>query len=470
VSELLLANLHKGTFFRKRYQVVRCLNAGSMGAVYEVIDTVTDTHRALKVMLPSLVEDADLRTRFEREAKVTGGIQSDHIVRVSDAGVDEDTGTPFLVMDLLEGSELGRLVAKRGALPASEVVLLLSQTALALEKTHAKGIIHRDLKPENMFVTQRDDGSPCVKILDFGIAKVVVESNQSARQTKSMGTPLYMAPEQIRGDAVISTAADVHALGQIAYTLLVGEPYWAEEADQTTALYGLLTQVMAGPGEPASKRAWRRCGVALPAGFDSWFQIAVAQEAVARFASASAAVGELRAVLGEDPVSGPPASIPRSSRRELAATEAVLPQGASGPVTDSDEAMGMGLEPAARRRGQHRPIVPIVAAVAGLLLLIGIGAFMLRETSTVPDKSAVSAKPASSAGLASTGLIAGPLVVPASVGELPTATTTASAADPAKSSAQKPDSPPQSTGKSRATSSSSARSPPPTPTLNPEFQ
>src|SRR5215218_8382902 len=127
MADPTVAALTANALFHGRYRVVRCIKAGSMGAVYEVLDTATESRRALKVMLPSIVEDADMRVRFEREAKVTGGIESDHIVRVSDAGIDADTGTPFLVMDLLWGEELGSLVKKRSGLRPAEVMVYLFQ-------------------------------------------------------------------------------------------------------------------------------------------------------------------------------------------------------------------------------------------------------------------------------------------------------------------------------------------------------
>src|SRR4029077_21112745 len=135
---------------------------------------------------------------FHLEGRVTGDIESDHLVRISDAGVDDATGMPFLVMDLLRGEDLGATLKQRGPIPPAEAVTFLSQVALALDKTHAAGIVHRDLKPENLFVTRRDDGPPCVKILDFGIAKVIAQSQATQHTTEAIGTPLYMAPEQIR--------------------------------------------------------------------------------------------------------------------------------------------------------------------------------------------------------------------------------------------------------------------------------
>jgi serine/threonine protein kinase len=303
--------------FHRRYRVIRRIKAGNMGAVYEVTDEKTRSRRALKVMLPDLVEHPDLRSRFELEAQVTGDIESEHIVRISDAGIDEATGTPFLVMDLLRGEELGALVRKQKALPPGEVVIYLQQVARALDKTHAAGIIHRDLKPENMFVTRRDDDSPCVKILDFGIAKVV-EQSQKARTTQALGTPLYMSPEQIRGDREIDPRADLYALGHIAYALLTGEPYWAEEANLHEAIFPFLSTVLGGVVESPSHRAQRRRGAALPPAFDAWFQKATAPRAEHRFDRASTAVAALATVLGvrtsKRPASSPGVyEAPRSS-------------------------------------------------------------------------------------------------------------------------------------------------------------
>src|SRR6185503_6920383 len=115
----------------------------------------------------------DMRARFRLEASVASQIESEHIVQVFDAGVDDETGLPFLVMELLRGESLGAALERRGRFAGDEVVTLLNQASLALDRTHAAGIIHRDLKPENLFVTARDDGTPRLKVLDFGIAKVV---------------------------------------------------------------------------------------------------------------------------------------------------------------------------------------------------------------------------------------------------------------------------------------------------------
>ncbi|WP_437777433.1 serine/threonine-protein kinase [Sorangium sp. So ce1097] len=298
--------LPPNTRFRDRYQVLRVIKAGGMGAVYEVMDDVTAARRALKVMLPSLLDSEELRARFALEARITGIIESDHIVRTSDAGVDDETGTPFIVMELLRGEELGSLIKKRGALPADDVAIYLFQAALALDKTHAAGIVHRDLKPDNLFVTIRDDGSPCVKILDFGIAKVIEQHHASTLTRQMLGTPVYMAPEQIRAERNIGPRVDIYALGQVAYALLVGETYWTQEAEAIPSPYLLASELLRGATESPCARAARRRSASLLPAFDAWFFKATALRPEDRFERASVAVSSLADALG--------VPLPRASR------------------------------------------------------------------------------------------------------------------------------------------------------------
>lgn len=271
--------------FQQRYEVVRCVKAGGMGAVYEVIHLETRRRCALKVMLPSVVADPEMRVRFRREATVTAEIDSEHIVMVFDAGVDLDTGAPFIVMELLKGEELGVMLTRRRNISTQEVVELIAQLACALEKTHAAGIVHRDLKPANLFVTRRDDGSVRLKVLDFGIAKVLDAGAEAGQTRAMMGTPFYMAPEQISSRTPIGPAADLYAMGHIAFALLAGEPYWRQDRSPE-GVYPLLVKVMGGAQESATERAARR-GVELPVAFDSWFARAVAVAPEHRFAGAN---------------------------------------------------------------------------------------------------------------------------------------------------------------------------------------
>ncbi|MEZ4437680.1 MAG: serine/threonine-protein kinase [Polyangiaceae bacterium] len=286
--------LEAGEVFAGRYQVIRCLKSGGMGSVYEVLDQKTDRLRALKVMLPELAGDPDLQKRFLDEASVVGRVHSDHIVEVVDAGLAEDR--PFLVMELLRGEDLGhRLDEAREPLERGFVLDALEQLALGLDKVHAEGVVHRDLKPENLFATRRDDGSLCLKILDFGVAKVV-NNLATLRTTRTLGTPLFMAPEQLTGDATIDDAADRYALGHVAFCLLAGKPYWFYEAQQATSAFAFANRVLDGPSETGSQRA-ERYGVELPKAFDPWFAIATATDPGERFGSAMEQVTALRAAL-----------------------------------------------------------------------------------------------------------------------------------------------------------------------------
>ncbi len=289
------AALQDGAVFAGRYRILRCIATGGMGAVYEVLHLETERRRALKVMLPHVLQSDDLRERFKREAKVAAQIESDFIVDVFDAGVDEATKMPFLVMELLKGEELGKRLKRIGKLAPADVVAHMHQTALALDKTHRAAIVHRDLKPENLFLTDREEGPPRIKVLDFGIAKIVAES-ATAGATQSIGTPLYMAPEQFNPASRLTGAADIYALGMVTFTLLAGKAYWAEEA-RGGNIFALANVAMRGPSEPASVRAARR-GVPLPPAFDAWFAQITATDPAQRFPTATEAVRALGEALG----------------------------------------------------------------------------------------------------------------------------------------------------------------------------
>lgn len=286
--------LAEGVLFAGRYRIVRIIAQGGMGAVYEVLHTETNRRRALKVMHPHIFESDELRERFKREARVAADIESDHIIDVFDAGIDETSNTPFMVMELLRGEDLSKRIKRIGPLPFAEVLTYLRQTAIALDKTHVASIVHRDLKPDNLFLTHSDDGSPRIKILDFGVAKVVAEG-ATGQGTQSLGTPLYMAPEQFHPGARVTPAVDIFALGLVAYTLLVGVSYWRPESTAAGGLIPFITIAMHGPKASPVERA-AALGVNLPPMFDDWFFRATAFKPETRFGVASEAVAALEKV------------------------------------------------------------------------------------------------------------------------------------------------------------------------------
>ncbi len=421
-----------GTMFHGHYEVLSVIKAGGMGAVYQVLDHRTRRRRALKLMLPSIVADPEMRRRFKLEATVTSDIESEHIVETFDAGVDPGTGAPFLVMELLRGDDLAGLLEKRGRLEPAEVVLLLYQAAHALDRTHAAGVVHRDLKPENLFVTSRDDGSPRLKVLDFGIAKVVAQSS-AAKTTRSLGTPLYMAPEQIKGSRGIGPRADVYALGHIAYTLLTGDAYWAPEAGEADGIFAFFTRVLEGPRVAPTQRAGAR-SVALPPAFDAWFASATAVDSARRFATAPELVEALSRTLGvpmPTPLSNPSAptgaayratlpsdprgvAAPGSGRAPQVSPVALAPtivhHGAPpappvalGGHTTSPVSSTQGFPDAPPPAKPGRTAIAVVGAAALLLTLAGTGGatvwYVFHHRADVAARTPVE-EPAAGAGLA----------------------------------------------------------------------
>jgi formylglycine-generating enzyme required for sulfatase activity/serine/threonine protein kinase len=314
-----LVALAPGTVFAGDFRVVRKLSEGGMGAVYVALQLSTGRERALKIMHSELVSDAGLRAKFVQEARIGGRVQSDHVVEVVAAGVDPESNTPYLVMELLQGEDLATTLKSQRALGQDEITGVLAQLFEAVGAAHVGGIIHRDLKPENVFLRlSRSGAGASVKVLDFGIAKLVEEALSG--NTGAVGTPFWMAPEQTERKAVLTPSCDVWALGLIAFTLHTGKAFWRAANDDDRSIAQFMRELVLEPIPPASERA-RELGAPgrIPAGFDAWFARAVNRDPAARFADARSAwkaytdaLG-IRAVpsLGAMPVAYPtPASNP----------------------------------------------------------------------------------------------------------------------------------------------------------------
>ena len=321
-----VAALAPGTTFGRDFRVVRPLGVGGMGAVYVVEQISTGRRRALKVLHTFLVRDRKHRERFEQEAKVGAGIRSDHVVEVIGAGIDDDTGMPWLAMELLEGEDLLARVTKSGPFGPDEVARIYQQLCHAVGSAHAIGVVHRDLKPENIFLAEsRSSGLPfMVKVLDFGIAKMIAEGR--TRTTSPLGTPLWMSPEQTEPGGRICPATDVWALGLIAFWMLTGRSYWKGASDESVSPIVLLREVVLEPLEPASDRA-ASLGVTapLPAGFDDWLARCLERDPEARFSDAAEAHDALAPILA--------AAVPSDRRASLVVTPLVDALGRTAPVT-----------------------------------------------------------------------------------------------------------------------------------------
>ncbi|HET6147906.1 MAG TPA: serine/threonine-protein kinase [Polyangia bacterium] len=287
-----------------KYRPLRLIARGGMGAVYEVVHANTGEHLALKLMLARSLLAPELVARFRREARIQSSVKGDHVVRVVDADVaPEIDGAPFLVMELLVGHDLERICNQRR--PAwHEITDWLGQVGPALDRAHQRGIVHRDLKPENLFLAEREALPPIVKILDFGVAKLITDVDQSSTLTgQILGTPRYMAPEQAAGAKNISPAADRFALGLIAFRFLSGRHYFEGGENWVT----LLQAVTRGPTAPPSAM-----GCDLGAAFDAWFARACAVDPTRRFASCAEQVDALAGTLAGTSV---PVPVPARRRQ-----------------------------------------------------------------------------------------------------------------------------------------------------------
>jgi serine/threonine-protein kinase len=204
-----------------KYRIDRVLGRGGMGVVLQVTHLQLGECLALKILLPELVSTPDVITRFVREAQAAVRLRGEHVARVTDVGVFPD-GAPYMVMDYLVGNDLAGELERRRALAAGEAVDYVLQACEALAEAHAIGIIHRDLKPANLFLTRRPDGTPLIKVLDFGISKASMRNTVITHKDSVLGTPGYMSPEQIRSTKDVDARTDIWSLGVVLYELLEG--------------------------------------------------------------------------------------------------------------------------------------------------------------------------------------------------------------------------------------------------------
>ncbi len=363
-----------------RYRVLRELGRGGMGVVYVVEHIHTGDHLALKVLLGRAAQDPKSIERFKREARASARIKSDHVVKVVDADVaPELNGVPFLVMELLNGLDLQKQLEKRGRFAPDVALHYLSQAARALDKSHAIGIVHRDLKPENLFLHQREDGSTILKILDFGISKIVggdagndIAGAGMTNTGSVMGTPLYMSPEQARGRiAEIGPGTDVWAMGLISIQLLSGEIYW-----RANTVAELMAHIISEPlYAPSQRWAW------LPPAIDSWFARSCARDPKQRYASVGEQIAALGTALGRQAPASAIAAEASGPLNALAADRAPLPPPpllAGARTTTSATAQDdRGSRPRARTAGVVGGGVVVACAIAAAVFVVrtrGLGA------------------------------------------------------------------------------------------------
>ena len=210
-----------GDVLAGKYRVDKILGVGGMGMVVRAVNLDLDQRVALKFMLPQALESAEASARFVREARAAGRLTGEHICRVSDIG-RFDTGAPYIVMEYLEGYDLMTLLKRRGPLPIAEAIDYILQACEGMAEAHAIGIVHRDLKPDNLFLANRADGTKIVKVLDFGISKAAV-TGLATKTGDVLGSPAYMAPEQMQSTKDVDARADIWSLGVVLHQLISGK-------------------------------------------------------------------------------------------------------------------------------------------------------------------------------------------------------------------------------------------------------
>jgi serine/threonine-protein kinase len=281
-----------GDIVAGRYEVERVLGKGAMGIVVAARNVNLREQRvAIKFLLDRTLLRPDLIARFLREGNLAAMLRSEHITRIHDVGTLA-SGEPFLVMEYLDGRDLGAVVEANGTLGIETAVGYVLQVCEALAEAHARGIVHRDLKPANLVLTRRADGSPLIKVIDFGIAKPPPDdpgvAEPGTASTTILGTPQYMAPEQMRSTREVDSRADIWALGVILHKLITGEaPFQAQD------FIDVYDLILLGAPPLRSRRS------DAPAELEAVLLRCLQQDPAQRYAD----IGELAAALAE---LGPP--------------------------------------------------------------------------------------------------------------------------------------------------------------------
>jgi serine/threonine-protein kinase len=356
-----------GAVLGGRYRLVRLLGEGGVGAVYAAQHLPSGASVAVKVLHPEFHQNEEVTGRFFDEAAICTRLQHPGVVRVFEADRAED-GTPFLAMELLIGRPLSAALALSGALPLSFVAAVLEQALVALDHAHRQGIVHRDLKPDNLFVVTSESGAPTLKIVDFGIAKVMDAAGGMGTRTRTgalLGTPAFMSPEQLLNSREVDPRSDLWSMAIIVYEMLTAtEPFAAE--NPMAQIHQILSSV------PAPLVSIDPSLAPLQPFFDR----ALAREPAQRFASAQEMLDALRAMVAGLPLAPPsvPAPVPAPPEAPAPPPSRLSPLAVSHGVLHVPSALAEPAPPSGEERLSSSPsetgTSPLVHALVGLALFL----------------------------------------------------------------------------------------------------
>ncbi len=401
----MTAPVKEGDVLAGKYRIERVLGTGGMGVVVAATHLQLDQKVALKFLLPEALASADLVTRFAREARAAAKIENEHVARVIDVGTLE-SGSPFMVMEYLEGKDLSWVIHERGALPLEEAAGFILQACEAIACAHAAGIIHRDLKPANLFLAERADREPIIKVLDFGISKVSAGSDDLSltKTTSLVGSPLYMSPEQMATPRDVDFRCDIWALGVIFYELLSGATPFV--SDSVTGIVAAILQAQPRPPSelrpdlpPDVTTIILRCLEKDPnRRFQNVNQLA---RELARFAprSGRSSVERIARVLGRSGetsatlIQTMPPPVSASSPRVPTLTSAASPPAATRSVATGSAAWGTTKDEAGTQKAHRRGILVGGAAALALMAAMAAGGLIVLHLNRAPAEAASAAPP-----------------------------------------------------------------------------